>query len=94
LFSDEPYPVNLGNPNEMTILDFAKVVRVLAGAKSKLIYQPLPEDDPKQRKPDIGKARRLLGWEPKVGLDEGLRLTYEYFVKLDPCVGLSRLYDD
>jgi dTDP-glucose 4,6-dehydratase len=81
LFSDEPYPVNLGNPNEMTILEFAEVVRKLAGAKSKLVFQPLPQDDPRQRKPDISKARRLLSWDPKVPLEEGLRLTYEYFVK-------------
>jgi dTDP-glucose 4,6-dehydratase len=80
LFSDEPYPVNLGNPNEMTILQFAEVVRKLTGAKSGIVFEPRPEDDPRQRKPDIGKARRLLGWEPKVPLDEGLRLTYEYFV--------------
>jgi dTDP-glucose 4,6-dehydratase len=82
VLSGEPYPVNLGNPNEMTILQFAEVVLKLAGAKSKLVYEPLPQDDPRQRQPDIGKARRLLGWEPKVPLDEGLRLTYEYFVKL------------
>jgi dTDP-glucose 4,6-dehydratase len=81
LFCDEPYPVNLGNPNEMTILQFAEVVRKLAGAKSRLVFQPLPQDDPRQRRPDIGKAQRLLGWEPKVPLEEGLRLTYEYFVK-------------
>ena len=86
LFSSEPYPVNLGNPNEMTILQFAEVVRKLAGAKSKLVFEPRPEDDPRQRKPDIGKARRLLDWEPKVPLEEGLRLTYEYFVKLEGAV--------
>jgi dTDP-glucose 4,6-dehydratase len=86
VFSGEPYPVNLGNPNEMTILQFAEVVLKLAGAKSKLVFEPLPQDDPRQRKPDIGKARRLLGWEPKVPLDEGLRLTYEYFVQLQKTV--------
>ncbi len=83
LFSAEPYPVNLGNPNEMTILEFAEVVRKLAGAKSKVVFEPLPQDDPRQRKPDISKACRLLGWEPKVRLEEGLRLTYEYFVNLE-----------
>jgi dTDP-glucose 4,6-dehydratase len=83
LFSDEPYPVNLGNPNEMTILAFAETVRKLAGAKADLIFHPRPEDDPRQRKPDISKARRLLGWEPKVSLEEGLKLTYEYFVNLE-----------
>lgn len=79
LFSGEPYPVNLGNPTEMTILEFAETVARLAGSSSKLEFRPRPEDDPRQRKPDISKARRLLGWEPNVGLDEGLRLTYEYF---------------
>jgi dTDP-glucose 4,6-dehydratase len=83
LFSGEPYPVNLGNPNEMTIREFAEVVLKLAGAESRLVFQPLPQDDPRKRKPDIGKARRLLGWEPKVPLEEGLRLTYEYFVNLE-----------
>ncbi len=82
LFSDEPYPVNLGNPNEMTILEFAETVRKLAGAESRLAFHPLPQDDPKQRKPDIGKARSLLGWAPKVPLNEGLRMTYQYFVEL------------
>jgi dTDP-glucose 4,6-dehydratase len=83
LFSAEPYPVNLGNPCEMTILEFAEVVRKLAGASSKLVFHPRPEDDPRQRKPDIAKARRLLGWEPKVPLEEGLRMTYDYFVNLE-----------
>ena len=83
LLSDEPYPVNLGNPCEMTILEFAETVRKLAGANSELVFQPLPEDDPRQRKPDIAKACRLLGWEPKVSLEEGLRLTYEYFANLE-----------
>jgi dTDP-glucose 4,6-dehydratase len=85
LFSDERYPVNLGNPNEMTILAFAEVVRNLAGAKSQLVFHPRPEDDPRQRQPDISKARRLLGWDPKVSLEEGLRLTYEYFVNRSEC---------
>ena len=80
LFSGERYPVNLGNPNEMTIAEFAEAVRKMAGAESKVVFQALPEDDPRQRQPDIGKARRLLGWEPKVGLEEGLRRTFEYFV--------------
>src|SRR5262249_49509369 len=76
LFSDERYPVNLGNPREMTIREFAEVISRLTGAKSKMAFQPLPEDDPKQRRPDIGKARRILGWEPKIDLEEGLRRTY------------------
>jgi dTDP-glucose 4,6-dehydratase len=77
--SDERYPVNLGNPLEMTILEFAERIRALTGSYSETRFEPLPEDDPRQRKPDISKARRILGWEPKVGLDEGLKLTVEYF---------------
>jgi dTDP-glucose 4,6-dehydratase len=74
-------PVNLGTPVEISILDFAKRIISLVGSKSKIVYKPLPEDDPKQRKPDITLAKRILGWEPKVGLDEGLRITIEYFKK-------------
>jgi dTDP-glucose 4,6-dehydratase len=77
--SDERYPVNLGNPREMTILEFATCIEALTGANAGVVHQPLPEDDPKQRKPDIGKAQRLLGWEPRVPLEEGLRHTVEYF---------------
>ncbi len=79
MHSDERYPVNLGNPTELTIGEFAEWIRRLTGTGSTIVYQPLPEDDPKQRKPDISKARRLLGWEPKVALEEGLRQTVEYF---------------
>ncbi len=79
MLSDERYPVNLGNPAEMTILQFAEQIRSLTGAASPIVFRPLPEDDPKQRRPDIGKARRLLGWEPRVPLEEGLRPTVEYF---------------
>jgi dTDP-glucose 4,6-dehydratase len=79
LFCDDPYPVNLGNPHEMTIRQFAEAIRKLSGASSKLVFQPLPEDDPRQRQPDIAKARRLLGWEPKVPFDDGVARTYEYF---------------
>jgi dTDP-glucose 4,6-dehydratase len=79
MHSDERYPVNLGNPQEMTILEFAERIRVLTGSKSRLIYEQLPQDDPKQRKPDITKARRILGWEPRVPLDDGLRQTIQYF---------------
>jgi len=79
LQSDEPYPVNLGNPQEMTILQFAVEIQRLTGSDSPIRYQPLPEDDPKRRQPDISKARRLLGWEPRVPLAEGLRLTLDYF---------------
>ncbi|MEP6914920.1 MAG: UDP-glucuronic acid decarboxylase family protein [Acidobacteriota bacterium] len=74
-------PVNIGNPQEMTIEDIARAIIRLTGSKSQLVYRPLPEDDPKVRQPDITKARTLLGWEPKVGLEEGLTKTLEYFRK-------------
>jgi dTDP-glucose 4,6-dehydratase len=77
--SDERYPVNLGNPNEMTIREFAERILRATGGSSAIVNRPLPEDDPKQRQPDISKARRLLGWEPRVPLEEGLRLTLAYF---------------
>ena len=79
LESDEHEPTNIGNPQEITILEFAERVRKLVGATAPIIFQPLPQDDPKQRCPDIGKAQRLLGWEPKVSLEDGLQRTYEYF---------------
>ena len=75
----DPLPVNLGNPEEFTILQFARLVRKLTGAKSELLFQPLPENDPKRRKPDIGRARRLLGWRPRVKLADGLERTIEWF---------------
>jgi len=77
--SDEREPVNLGNPVELTMVEFAERIRRLTGTKSKLIFQDLPADDPKRRRPDISKAKRVLGWEPKVELEEGLRQTVEYF---------------
>jgi dTDP-glucose 4,6-dehydratase len=77
--SDEHEPVNIGNPQEITILEFAERIRKLLGSDVPIIFKPLPQDDPKQRCPDITKAKRLLGWEPKVNLDEGLRLTLEFF---------------
>jgi dTDP-glucose 4,6-dehydratase len=79
MLSDERYPVNLGNPSEITILEFAQSVQRVMGAKCRIQFEPLPQDDPKKRRPDISKARKLLGWEPCVPLDEGLRLTVEYF---------------
>ena len=79
MHSEERYPVNLGNPREMTILEFAGEIRRLTGSASEIVFQPLPEDDPRQRRPDITKARTLLGWEPRVGLEEGLGRTVEYF---------------
>ncbi|MFY1827802.1 UDP-glucuronic acid decarboxylase family protein [Myxococcus fulvus] len=77
--SDEPNPVNIGNPREMTIRQFAEAVRTAAGGGGKIIEKPLPKDDPKQRQPDITRARTLLNWEPKVPLEEGLRETIAYF---------------
>jgi len=77
--SDEHEPVNIGNPSEFTILECAQQVLAVTGSKSKIRYEALPTDDPKQRKPDIGKARRLLDWEPKVAFDAGLRMSLDYF---------------
>jgi dTDP-glucose 4,6-dehydratase len=77
--SDEHLPVNVGNPNEWTILDCAKAVLKVTDSSSKIVYHPLPEDDPTQRQPDISKAKRLFGWEPKIDLETGLRLSLEYF---------------
>lgn len=79
--SSERYPVNIGNPREITILEFARHILDLTGSKQEIIFHPLPEDDPKQRRPDITKARTLLGWEPKVDLEEGLRQTVAYFAQ-------------
>lgn len=79
--SDEPLPVNIGNPNEFTILECAQLVLKVVGSKSKIRYEALPQDDPKQRRPDISKAQQLLGWEPKIGLETGLRLSLDYFRK-------------
>jgi dTDP-glucose 4,6-dehydratase len=86
MLSDERYPVNLGNPAEMTILEFAEQIRRMTGTQSKIVFRPLPEDDPKQRRPDISKARAILGWEPRVPLEEGLRRTVEYFAGLKTTV--------
>jgi dTDP-glucose 4,6-dehydratase len=86
MLSEERYPVNLGNPSEMTILDFAERIRRITGSHSEIVFQSLPEDDPKQRRPDIGKARALLAWEPSVTLEQGLRLTVEYFRGLSVAV--------
>jgi len=82
LLSDEPLPVNLGNPDEITILDFAKKILDLTNKKSKIVFKPLPEDDPKIRQPDITKAGDVLHWEPKVSLNEGLKITLEYFKRV------------
>lgn len=80
--SDERYPVNLGNPREMTVLEFAETIKQLTGDTTPFSYHPLPEDDPKQRKPDITKAQTILGWSPVVMLEDGLKLTLDYFSKL------------
>ncbi|WP_446742462.1 UDP-glucuronic acid decarboxylase family protein [Silvibacterium acidisoli] len=83
-WSDEHLPVNIGNPHEWTILDCAKAVLKVTGSKSRIVHRPLPEDDPMQRKPDISKAMSLLGWEPKVDLETGLRLSLDYFRSVEP----------
>ena len=77
--SDEHQPVNIGNPNEFTMVECAQRVLAVTGSKSKLTFQPLPQDDPKQRRPDISRARALHGWEPKTDLETGLRLSLDYF---------------
>ncbi|RRN76656.1 SDR family oxidoreductase, partial [Pseudoxanthomonas sp. SGD-10] len=82
LLSDYVHPVNIGNPDEITIGQFAEEIIKLTGTTQKVIYKPLPQDDPKQRRPDITKAKELLGWEPKVNRAEGLKITYEYFKSL------------
>jgi len=79
LNSDEAEPVNLGNPEEISILDFAKEIVRLTGSRSRIVFNPLPQNDPQVRQPDITKARRILGWEPKVSREEGLRRTLQYF---------------
>ena len=79
IFSDEHHPVNLGNPQELTILEFANRIRHVTGTVAPFVFEPLPEDDPKKRRPDIAKAKRVLGWEPKITLEEGLRETVAYF---------------
>lgn len=82
MLSEERLPVNLGNPREMTILEFAEHIQKIIGAKMPIEFKALPEDDPKLRQPDIGKAKRILGWEPKVSLEDGLRETIAYFQNL------------
>ncbi|MCX6351560.1 MAG: SDR family oxidoreductase [Bacteroidetes bacterium] len=82
LMSDYNYPVNIGNPEEISIKDFAEEIVKITNSGSKISYEPLPEDDPKQRKPDISKAKEILNWTPKVKREEGLRITLEYFMNL------------
>lgn len=82
LKSDYAQPVNIGNPDEISLKEFAEEIIALTGCKQKIVYKPLPEDDPKQRQPDITKARQILGWEPKISRKEGLTITYNYFKSL------------
>jgi dTDP-glucose 4,6-dehydratase len=82
LMSDYPYPMNIGNPDEITILQFAEEIIKLTRTDQKIAHKPLPKDDPTQRQPDITKAREILGWEPKVNRAEGLKITYDAFRKL------------
>lgn len=82
LMSDYPYPVNIGNPDEITIAQFAEEIIKLTGTDQKVIYKDLPKDDPMQRKPDITKAGEILGWKPKIDRQEGLKITYDYFKSL------------
>ena len=89
--SDEHLPVNIGNPVEFTILECAKRVLAVTGAQSKIRYEPLPQDDPKQRRPDITKARTLLAWEPKIDLDTGLKLSLDYFREAVSAEATSRV---
>jgi len=82
LLSDYSSPVNIGNPNEISLKDFAEEVLKLTGSSVKIVYKELPVDDPKQRQPDITKAKTILGWAPKVDRAEGLKQTYDYFKSL------------
>jgi dTDP-glucose 4,6-dehydratase len=82
LLSNEKEPVNIGNPAELSVLEFAKTIQKLTGTKSEIVFKPLPVDDPRVRQPDITKARRCLGWEPRVPLEEGLPRTIDYFRSL------------
>lgn len=82
LLSDYSQPVNMGNPDEISLKDFAEEIIQLTGTKQKIVYKPLPTDDPKQRQPDITKARELLGWQPTIGRKEGLKITFDYFKSL------------
>ncbi|HVU56686.1 MAG TPA: UDP-glucuronic acid decarboxylase family protein [Puia sp.] len=84
LLSDYHMPFNIGNPSEITLKQFAEEVIALTGTRQKIVYKPLPVDDPKQRQPDITKAKEILGWEPKVARKEGLKITYDYFRSLPP----------
>ena len=79
---DYAQPVNIGNPDEISLKDFAEEVLKLTSSNVKIVYKPLPVDDPKQRKPDITRAKKILGWQPKVNRADGLKITYDYFKSL------------
>ena len=82
--SDYVYPINIGNPNEITIVQFAEEIIKLTGTTQKIIFKPLPKDDPLQRQPDITKAKEILNWEPKILRHNGMRKTFDYFKSLSP----------
>ncbi len=84
LLSDYDQPMNIGNPDEISLLEFAQEILELTGHTVKIVHKPLPVDDPKQRRPDISKAKKIIGWEPKVNRKDGLKITYEYFKSLPP----------
>lgn len=84
LLSDYALPVNIGNPGEITIREFGEEIIKLTGTRQKMIFKPLPVDDPRQRQPDISLAKKLLGWEPRISRSEGLKITYDYFKSLSP----------
>ena len=90
MLSGEIYPVNLGNPRETNMLEFAVLIRELTQSAAAIVHKPLPEDDPRQRRPDISKAERILGWSPVVSLEVGLRRTVSYFQSIDPTLGCSQ----
>jgi len=92
LMSDYHLPVNIGNPDEITIRDFAEEIIKLTGTQQKIIYKPLPQDDPKQRQPDTTRAKEILGWEAKVSRSEGLKITFEYFKSLPQEILYQREY--
>jgi dTDP-glucose 4,6-dehydratase len=94
LLSDYALPVNIGNPDEITIGQFAEEIIRLTGTTQKIVYQPLPKDDPKQRQPDIAKAKEILGWSPRVSRQEGLKITYDYFRSLPKEVLYHREHKD
>jgi dTDP-glucose 4,6-dehydratase len=90
LASDHPLPVNIGNPSEITVLALARMVRELCGSESEIVFEPLPVDDPRRRRPDVTLARELLGWEPSVPLEEGLSRTIAWWLESEPGPGPSR----